>query len=83
MRNVVVPVFAIGTACLLGIFKGAHFAAFMGVFTTPVAVSTVPMAQEMGGDEQLAGQLVVFTTIGSAFTIFLGAFILKQMGIFV
>ena len=83
VRCAVVPVLGIGIAYLLKLWNGAHFAAFMGVFTTPVAVSTVPMAQEMGGDSTLAGQLVVYTTIFSALTVFLGAFLLKEVGIFV
>jgi predicted permease len=63
-------------------FGGAHFAALVAAFTTPVAVSSVPMAQEMGGDSTLAGQLVVFTTISSAATVFLASFLLKLGGVF-
>ncbi len=83
LRNLIVPILGIGTALLIGKFSGAHFAAFMGVFTTPVAVSTVPMAQEMGADHELAGQLVIWTTAASAVTIFAGSFILRELGIFI
>ncbi len=83
LRNLTVPILGIGAAYLIGKFGGAHFAAFMGVFSTPVAVSTVPMAQEMGGDHELAGQLVIWTTVGSAVTIFAGSFILRELGIFI
>ena len=48
----------------------------------PIAVSSVPMTQEMGGDDTLAGQLVVWTTLCSAFTIFLFSFALKALGVF-
>lgn len=84
MRAIVVPTLALGTAFVAfrDIFGGAHFAALVAAFTTPVAVSSVPMAQEMGGDSTLAGQLVVFTTITSAATVFLASFLLKLGGVF-
>lgn len=82
LRTLIVPTLALGLAYLLGYFGGAHFAAFVAVFATPVAVSSVPMAQEMGADSRLAGQLVVFTTLASGVTIFLYSLILKAVGIF-
>ena len=50
---------------------------------SPVAVSSVPMAQESGADAALAGQLVVWTTMLSAFTLFGFIFVLRLLGIFV
>ena len=84
LRSAVVPVLAVGTAYLFfrNSFSGAHFASLVAAFCTPVAVSSVPMAQEMGADVELAGQLVVFTTITSAFTIFVASFLLRAAGIF-
>ncbi len=83
-RTVVVPLIGIGAAYLLfgDTFGGAHFATFVAVFATPVAVSSVPMAQEMKGDAILAGQLVVWTTLISGFTVFIVSFLLKAVGIF-
>ena len=82
MRVVIVPLGVLVTAYLMGCFNGAHFATFVALFATPVAVSTVPMAQEMGGNTKLAGQLVVWSTLASAFTIFIAVFILKSIGVF-
>ncbi|MBP3435681.1 MAG: AEC family transporter [Clostridia bacterium] len=84
MRTVFVPILGIGTAWLFfsNAFYGAHFAAFVAMFATPVAVSSVPMAQEMDGDTELAGQLVVWTTLVSAFSVFLISYLLKLGGIF-
>lgn len=82
MRTVLVPFLALSVALLIGDFKGAHFASFIAAFGTPVAVSSVPMVQEMGGDSALAGQLVVWTTLVSALTVFLFSFALKQIGVF-
>ncbi len=81
-RNLIVPVLGIGAALLIGGFEGAHFATFVAVFCTPVAVSSVPMAQEMKADTSLAGQLVVWTTVFSALSIFLASYVLKVIGIF-
>ena len=82
VRNILVPSFAILAAYLIGIFSGAHFASFVALFATPIAVSSVPMAQELGGESRLAGQLVVWTTLVSSVTIFLFSFILKLIGVF-
>ena len=84
MRIVFVPILGIGTAYLFfsDVFGGAHFAAFVAAFATPVAVSSVPMAQEMEGDTILAGQLVVWTTLFSALSVFLASMLLKMAGIF-
>ncbi len=76
------PLLAIGIALLLNRFSGAHFAVFVAVFATPVAVSSVPMAQEMGANTSLAGQLVVWTTIFSALSVFICSYILRLLNIF-
>lgn len=81
-RNFIVPLLGLGVAYLIGIFNGAHFATFVAVFCTPVAVSSVPMAQEMDADVSLAGQLVVWSTLFSAISIFLASYILKVVGVF-
>ena len=85
MRNFFVPALGIGVAYLLfrESFNGAHFAAFVAMFGTPVAVSSVAMAQEMGGNTELAGQLVVWTTAFSAISVFLASLLLRIAGVFV
>ncbi len=84
IRVVFVPILGIGIAWgfFSHTFGGAHFAAFVAMFATPVAVSSVPMAQEMDGDTELAGQLVIWTTLASAFSVFLVSYLLKAGGIF-
>ena len=52
------------------------------LFGTSIAVSTVPMAQEMDSDAELAGQLVVWTTVISAITLFVFIYLLRVIGIF-
>lgn len=81
-RTIAVPLVTLTTAYLFFDFDAAHFAAFIALFATPVAVSSVPMTQEMGGDTELAGQIVVWSTACSAFTIFLFTFIFRLIGVF-
>ena len=84
MRTAVVPLIGIGAAFLFfrNQFGAAHFASFIAMFATPVAVSSVPMAQEMDGDAILAGQLVVWSTLVSAFSVFVASFLLRSAGVF-
>lgn len=83
-RTVVVPAVAIGIAYFVfgNKFAPAHYACFISMFATPVAVPSVPMVQEMGGDTTLAGQLVVWSTLVSALTLFIFTFLLKMGGAF-
>ena len=83
MRVVIVPFIGIGVAYMIkNHFWDAHFAAFVAVFATPVAVSTVPMAEAMGSDSSLAGQLVIWSTLFSSLSIFVASYLLKLLGIF-
>lgn len=85
-RTVLSPAVGIGLAILLtklGVmnFGPAEFTVFVALFGTPVAVSSAVMAGEMGCDEQLAGQFVVWTCICSVFTIFAIVFVLRLMNL--
>ncbi len=84
VHTVLVPLLGLGIAYLFfqSDFDGAKFAALVALFATPVAVSSVPMAQEMGADHTLAGQLVIWTTLISAVTVFVASFLLKLAGVF-
>ena len=76
-KLVVFPALFLGIALLLG-FRNAPLAVLLTVFGSPIAVSSFTMAQ-MGGDDKLAGQLVVFGSILSIGTMFLLIFFLKEM----
>lgn len=87
MRTVAVPVLGLSAAYLLKRtlmpeLSGQHFAAYVGVFATPVAVASAIMAKEMNADDELAGQLVVWTSLVSTVTIFLYVTIFRAIGIF-
>lgn len=81
MRVLVVPGIALTAAYIFfPSFHGAPFAALIALFASPVAVSSAVMASEMGGDGELAGQLVVWTTILSAVTIFAFVSVFRALG---
>ena len=61
-------------------FTAGHFAAFVALFGSPVAVSSAIMASQMDNDGQLANQILVWTSIGSVFTVFGAVLVLKGIG---
>lgn len=73
------PLVFITLAIVCG-FRNVELASLMVVFAAPVAVSSFTMAQQMGGDEDLAAQIVLFTSLFSVITMFLWIFITKQLG---
>lgn len=85
-RIILSPLIGIGTAVVLGYFgimdfDASIYPALIAVFGSPTAVSSAIMAKQMNHDGQLATQLVVWTSIGSIFTIFLTVCILMAMGL--
>lgn len=85
-RVVLAPLIGIGVAVLLSTYTpilnnlNAVYPTMLALFGTPVAVSSAIMAGEMKNDEQLATQLVVWTSISSIVTIFITVFILMSCG---
>ena len=86
-RIILAPLIGIGLAVILSkftdlfVFGADVYPALIALFATPVAVSSAIMAGEMKSDEQLATQLVVWTSIGSIFTIFIIVFVLMNAGL--
>lgn len=85
-RVLVVPLLALGMSILLTkhtdffCVDSVAYPALLALFGSPVAVSSAIMAQEMDNDGVLAGQLVVWTSIASMFTLFLFIFALRTLG---
>ena len=85
LRIVVAPLLGISAALLLGHYGlipcgTGEIATLIALFGAPSAVSSVVMAGQMGSDEQLATQHLVWSTIGSVFTIFATVCILMAAG---
>ena len=71
-RTVVAPIIGVGGAVLLshwGLLQcgAAEYPALIALYGSPVAVSSAIMAREMHNDEQLATQLLVWTSIVTLF----------------
>lgn len=84
MRLAVSSVIGLGGAILLsktGLISvtSAEMPGLISVFASPVAISSAVMVGEIGGDDQLATQLVVWTSVMSMFSIFVCVFIMKSL----
>lgn len=85
-RLILAPLIGLGGAVLLPkmgflYFDNGTYAALIALFATPAAVASAIMAEEMGNDGQLAGQLVVWTTLLSAGVIFGAVAALRAWGL--
>lgn len=81
VKLLIYPAAFLGAAILMG-FRGADLAVLLTLFGSPIAVSSFTMAQQMGGDDQLAGQQVVFSSVLSIGTMFLFVWGLKYFAFF-
>lgn len=79
IKLVILPLITIPMVVMMG-YKDADLLSALLAYQTPVAVSSYIMAQQAGADGQLAGQLVVFSSVLSIFTLFVTIFILRMMG---
>lgn len=80
-RLVIFPAAALSLAVLLG-FRGVEFVALLALFASPTAVASFTMAQQMGGDAKLAGNIVVMTSLLCSFSFFCWSYLFKSLGIF-
>ena len=78
-RLVLIPLAAMLVFIHLG-FRDAELCALFCLFATPTAVVSHIMSENMGCDGELSAQIVVLTTVLSAFTIFGFVFWLKTGG---
>ena len=79
-KLIAAPVFFLTLAVLMGI-RGVALACVLISFGAPTAVSSYPMAQQMGGDGELAAEIVAMTSVCSILTTFLFVFLLKTMAL--
>lgn len=74
----VFPMIMLAIILLLGVQKEA-FVALFALSASPTAVSSYTMAQSMKMKDELAGQIVVFTTLFSMLSLFLWIGVIKVM----
>lgn len=80
LKLVVVPAVAAILGILLG-FEGISLFAILVLFGSPCATASYAMSQSMGGDFELAGQLIAITTVLSILTMFVFIFVLNAMSL--
>ena len=82
VRLLLLPLVMVPLGWLIGL-RGVELFLILMIYGTPVATVSYPMAQNMGGDGQLAGQLVFVSTVASLGTIFLFIFTMSQLGLLI
>lgn len=78
-KLVILPGIVIPLAMLLN-FRGYQLACIMSLFASPTAVASFAMADIMGGNSELTGQVIVVTSICSILTIFGWTYLVSAIG---
>lgn len=81
MKIIIMPVLCTTAAILLG-FRGQNLGILFFLFAAPSAIASYIMAEALGSNGRLAGNIVLVSTLSSLFTISLGIFILRSLGYF-
>ena len=68
------------TPAVLLVWRGVALASLLPVFASSTAVNSFTMAQQMGGDAELAGNIVVATSALCSLTMFFWCFLFKSLG---
>lgn len=79
-KLIIVPFVMLAAAILLG-FRGEALACILITFGAPVAVSSFSMVQQMGGDENLAGHIVIMSSAFCLLTLFGWIFALSYLNL--
>ena len=78
-RLLLVPALTLLPAVLLG-WRGVALASLIPVFASSTAVNSFTMAQQMGGDAELAGNIVGATSAFCSLTLFFWCFLFRSLG---
>lgn len=79
-RLVVFPALFLGLAAAMG-FRGVELVSLLGIFASSTAIASFTMAQQMGGDAELAGDIVVWTSALCSFTLFGWSLLFKLLAL--
>ncbi|MCD8124381.1 MAG: AEC family transporter [Lachnospiraceae bacterium] len=80
VRLLLIPGITLTVAAALG-FREVELMTVVALFATPTAIASYAMAQQLGGDADLAGVEVVMSTMLSVVTLFFWIFLLKNLGL--
>ena len=79
-RLFIVPAVFLTVGYLAG-FRGIEFAALIGAFASSTATTSFTMAQQMGSDAELAGDIVIVTSALCPLTLFLWSAVFTSLGV--
>lgn len=80
VKIVIVPLVLTFGAYYFG-FRGIDFGIMFVLFASPTAIVSFIMAEAMGANSKLAGNIVLISTVASVFTIAVGIVILKELAL--
>ena len=81
LKIAILPVIVMYAAVRCG-FHGPQLGVLFFFFASPTAIASYAMADAMGSNSRLAGNIILLTTLGSIFTISCGIIVLKWLGVF-
>ncbi len=81
IKIIFIPIILTFIAYKLG-YQGVDLGVMYILFATPTAIASFIMAKAMNCNADLAGNIIVMSTLGSVVTISFGIFLLKSLGIF-
>jgi len=79
-KIIIMPASLTYVAFYLG-YRGVELGVMFMLFATPTAIVSFIMAEAMECNSELAGNIIVMTTLGSIVTISLGIFLMKSVGL--
>ncbi len=79
-KLVIIPALVLPVAVLIG-FRGPELVALMALFSSPTAVASFTMSDQMGGNGELAALIIVVTSVCSIFTLFIWTYIGNLCGV--
>ena len=80
IKIIFIPVLLTTGAVLSG-YRNIDLGIMFIVFSSPTAIASFVMADVMGANSRLAGNIIMLTTLGSVFTISIGILILKSFSL--
>ena len=80
VKLIVAPIVFVAGAALFG-FRGVTLVAILAAFGGPGAISSAAMADQLGGDGELAGEIIAVTTLFSLPTMYLFVVLLRALGL--
>jgi predicted permease len=80
IKIVLLPLVLTTAAFLLG-YRNDDLGIMFIVFACPTAIASFVMADVMGANSKLAGNIIMITTLGSVFTIAIGILLLKSFSL--